>query len=220
VRSAAGLFVVFAGALVAASLASADSSDPKVKIVAADQRAASAAVLRFSDLGGAWTGGATKPTSLKIPVCAAGNPNNSDLVITGHAESVVSLQSQGITFDSDALVLASAEQAQRLVSRMMRPDLPQCLAFDLERSGLLGASYTVGLVSKLAVPSVGDDSAGFRFPVSVKVNGKKVNVLADYLFVTKDRTQFFVVVTAPSNLGAALSTLESHVAHTLAGRGR
>src|SRR5262249_2404888 len=171
-------------------------------------------------LGAAWTGGATKPTNLKIPVCAAGKTNNSDLVITGHAESVVSLQSQGVTFDSDALVFQNAKQAQKLVSRMMKPNLAQCLAYDLQRSGLLGSSYTIGLVSKLTVPKVGDASAGFRFPVTVKYNGKNVDVLADYLFVTKDRTQFFVVVTAPSNLGTALSNLESHVARTLAGRGR
>ena len=39
----------------------ADSTDPKVRITKADQAKAAAAVLRFSDLGPAWSGGATKP---------------------------------------------------------------------------------------------------------------------------------------------------------------
>ena len=54
----------------------ADSTDPKVKITKADQARAAAAVLRFSDLGPAWSGRAEKPKSLKIPICPANQPNN------------------------------------------------------------------------------------------------------------------------------------------------
>ena len=56
--------------------------------------------------------------------------------------------------------------------------------------------------------------------MTVKSGGRKVDVYADYIFVTRDRTQFFVNLITPSNLGSALTDLESHIAKTLASRGR
>jgi hypothetical protein len=56
--------------------------------------------------------------------------------------------------------------------------------------------------------------------VTVKSGGRQVAVYADYIFVTRDRTQLFVNLIAPSNLGSALTELESHIAKTLASRGR
>ena len=206
--------------VVAAAATAADSTDPKVKISAADQKAAAASVLRFSDLGAAWTGGPTKPQNLKIPVCPASQPNNSDLVVTGHAESLLALESQGLQVDSDALVLRSASQAKKLLGRMLRPTLGQCLVYDLQKSGVLGTSYTIGKLQQLSAPKVGDNVTIIRIPVTVKSGGQKVSVYADYMFVTKDRTQFFVNLISPSNLGSALTNLESDIAKTLAARGR
>jgi hypothetical protein len=216
--------VVLAAALavliVAAVAAAADSTDPKVKLSKADQRVAAASVLRFSDLGAAWSGGPTKPQNLKIPVCPANQPNNSDLLITGHAESLLRLESEGLQVDSDVLVLKTARQADRLLSRMMKPTLGQCLAYDLQKSGVLGASYALGAIEQLRAPKVAGNATILRVPVTVKSGGSKVAVYADYIFVTRDRTQFFVNLIAPSNLGSALTELESHIAKTLASRGR
>ncbi len=220
-RRSHSLAAAFLAALVVASAAvAADSTDPKVKISAADQKAAAASVLRFSDLGAAWSGGPTKPQNLKIPSCPAGQPNNSDLVVTGHAESLLALDSEGLQVDSDALVLKSAAQARKLLGRMLKPTLGQCLVYDLQKSGVLGTSFTIGKLQQLAAPKVGENATIIRIPVTVKSGGQKVAVLADYIFVTKDRTQFFVNLISPSNLGSALTNLETHIAKTLAARGR
>jgi hypothetical protein len=45
-------------------------------------------------------------------------------------------------------------------------------------------------------------------------------VFSDFMFVSKGRTQFFVNVIAPSNLGAQLLALESRIAKILAARAR
>jgi hypothetical protein len=214
------LAACLAALVVAAAATAADSTDPKVKLTKADQRIAAASVLRFSDLGAAWTGGATKPQNLKIPVCPANQPNNSDVVITGHAESLLSLQSEGIQVDSDVLVLKTAKQADTLLTRMLKPTLGQCLAYDLQKSGVLGPGYSLGTITQLPAPRVGDNATILRVPVTVESGGRKVAVYADYIFVTKGRTQFFVNLIAPSNLGSGLTGLESHIAKTLAARGR
>ena len=219
-RSRSLVAACLAGLVVAAAAVAADSTDPKVKISAADQKVAAASVLRFSDLGAAWSGGPTKPQNLKVPVCPSNQPNNSDIVITGHAESLLQLESQGLQVDSDVLVLKSAKQAKKLLGRMIKPALGECLAYDLQKSGLLGASYTIGKIQQLPAPKVGDSATIVRIPVAVKTGGRKVAVFADYIFVTKDRTQFFVNLISPSNLGSALTNLESHIAKTLAARGR
>jgi hypothetical protein len=214
------LAAVLAAPVVAAVAAAADPTDPNVKLSEADQRVAAASVLRFSDLGAAWSGGPTKHQNLKIPVGPANQPNNSDLVITGHAESLLALESQGLQVDSDVLVLKSAAQAKKLLGRMMKPTLGQCLAYDLQKSGVLGTSYTLGVIKQLPAPKVGDNATIVRIPVTVKSGGHKVAVFADYIFVTRGRTQFFVNLITPSNLGSALTNLESHIARTLASRGR
>jgi hypothetical protein len=214
-RASACLLALLATTVAAA----ADSSDPRVRITRADQTLAAASVLRFSDLGPAWSGGPTKPRSIKIPLCPANQPDDSDLVVTGHAESVLALPSQGLQVDSDALVLKSAAQAERLVARMMRPALPSCLQYDLLRSGVVGTDTKVGRVRKLPIAAAGDHVALYRIGLSVKSGGKFVDVDSDFLFLTNGRMQFFVNLIAPSSIESELAAFEARIAKTLAARG-
>ena len=104
---------------------------------------------------------------------------------------------------------------------MLKPTLGQCLVYDLQKSGVLGTSYTIGKLQQLPAPKVGDNATIIRIPVSGQVGWPEGAVYADYIFVTKGRTQFFVNLISPSNLGSsALTNLESRIAKTLAARGR
>src|SRR5438309_12052106 len=96
---------VLAG-MLAAVAAARDPWDPRTKLRSADQTKAAATVLTRNDLGGAWSGGARKPISLKAPTCPAQRPNDGDLTLTGHAESVFSNGNGGIQIDSDIEVYA------------------------------------------------------------------------------------------------------------------
>src|SRR6266576_3424866 len=69
--------------------AAAGGERAKIRYNAADQAAARAAVARRADLGaGVWKGGARKPDLSPAPTCAGYHPKQSDLVLTGAAETV------------------------------------------------------------------------------------------------------------------------------------
>jgi hypothetical protein len=200
-------------ALAATAAAAADSTDPRTKITKTDQAHATASLLRFSDLGPAWSGAGETPSTLKIPVCPGDQPNNSDLTLTGHAESYLELKSAGLQIDTDVEIFKSARQVNALFKRMVTPLLSACLKYDLLKS--LGASSaSVGSVTLLRLQRVGAHSSDYR--VSVKYGGHPV--VSDYIFVSQGRTQFFVNVVAPGPLTSQLLALEDRIAATLAGR--
>jgi hypothetical protein len=212
------LVVVGVCALIVASAAlAADSTDPRLRITKADQAKAASAVLRFSDLGPAWSGGATRPTSLKAPICPGNQPNDSDLTITGHAE-LLSLQGAGLQVDTDAEIFKTPAQVAKLVRRTMGSAVTGCLKYNLLKS--IGTGGTVGATRALTVPKAGDRAALYRVEVSVKAPGsmQKVSVFSDYLFVSAGRTQFFVNLVAPSSAEDALPALENRIAKLLASR--
>jgi hypothetical protein len=212
--------MIACAALAWAAVASADTFDPKVKETKADQAAANASVLRFTDLGAAWTGGAVKPQSLKIPLCPGTQPNYSKLTITGHAESTLELASQGLQVDSDVEIFKSAGQAAAAASKILTKALPSCLKYDLLRSGLAGGSTSIDSVSQLPVVDAGNRVALFRVALTAHSGGKKVGVFSDYLFLTKDRTEFFVNLIAPANVKSELPAFENDIVRSLAARGR
>jgi hypothetical protein len=210
--------VVAAALLVAASAVAADSTDPKIRLSKADQAMASKLVLRFTDLGPAWSGGAEKPTSLKIPVCPSNQPNDSDLTVTGHAESGLNLTSAATQVDTDVLIFKSAKQVGKLVSRVIEsPSLGDCLRYDLIKS--VGAQgVTIVGVSQVPVAKAGDHSALFRVTLSVKSGSKTVPVYSDFLYVSKGRAQYFVNIVAPGSIKTELPSLENGIAKKLAAK--
>jgi opacity protein-like surface antigen len=207
------LLLAALAALVGAAVAAADATDPKTKITQADQVHATASLLKFSDLGPAWSGAGETPVSLKIPVCPGDQANNSDLTLTGHAESYLELKSEGLQIDTDVEIFKSAGEVNTLFKRMVTPLLSACLKYDLLKSlGTAGA--TIGNVTLLKLQKAGAHSSDYR--VSLKYSGHPV--VSDYIFVSQGRTQFFVNVVAPGPLTSQLLALEDRIAATLAAR--
>ena len=213
--------VVVAAALVVASAAlAADSTDPKVELSKADQALAAKLVLRFTDLGAAWSGGAEKPSSLKIPVCPSNQPNDSDLTITGHAESRLNLQTAATQVDTDVLIFKSAKQVAKLVSRVIEsPSISDCLRYDLIKS-VGGQGVTIVGVSQVPVAKAGDHSALYRVTLSVKSGSKTVPVYSDFLYVSQGRAQYFVNIVAPGAIKSELPSLENRIAKGLAAKAK
>jgi hypothetical protein len=205
---------------VAAAATAADSLDPVIKISKADQAYAGKLVLRFKDLGPAWSGGAEKPTSLKIPVCPSNMPNNHDLTITAHAESGLDLQSAAIRVDTDVLLFKSARQVAKLVQRIIKaPTLSDCLRYDLIKS-VGGQGVTIVGVSRVPVAKAGDHSALFRVTLAVKSGSKTVPVYSDFLYVSQGRAQYFVNIVAPGAIHSELPSLENGIAKRLAAKAK
>ena len=215
------LLAVAGAALVVASAAlAADSTDPKIKLSKADQALAAKLVLRFTDLGAAWSGGAEKPSSLKIPVCPSNQPNDSDLTVTGHAESRLNLQTAATQVDTDVLIFKSAKQVAKLVGRVIEsPSISDCLRYDLIKS-VGGQGVTIVGVSQVPVAKAGDHSALYRVTLSVKSGSKTVPVFSDFLYVSQGRAQYFVNIVAPGAIKSELPSLENRIAKRLAAKAR
>jgi hypothetical protein len=214
------LLFVAGSALVLAGAALADPLDPRVRLVPADQARADAAVLRRTDLGSAWRGGASKtPSSLKAPVCPAVRPNYAKLTITGHAESRFDNGNGGLQVSSDAEVWKSLAQAKQHLEALLVPKLPRCVKYALLRS-LGGTGVTLLPVEHRKLPKLGDVSAAYRAPIGVKAGGKTVTVLSDFLFLRKGRTEIYVNVVAPSNNADQLTSFELRIARAMLARVR
>jgi hypothetical protein len=207
-------------ALVCVGVAGADTFDPKVRTTRADQAAAAASVLTAGDLGSAWTGGAVKPQSLKIPLCPGVQPNYSKLRITGHAESTFELASEGLQVDSDVEIFKSPKQAAAAAAKILSTALPGCLKYDLLRSGLAGGTTTIASVKQIPVVKAGDRIALYRATLTVHSGRKAVGVFSDFMFLTKNRTEFFVNLIAPANTASELPSFENAIAKRLATRGK
>jgi hypothetical protein len=205
-------------ACAAAHAAANDPNDPRVKTTAAGQAAAEAAVLRSSDLGGAWAQVVVAtPYTIKVPVCATHETNYSALTLSGHAETEFSLSSE-ITVDADVEVYASSGQVDTLFHKMLQPNLDGCLRYDLFKS--VGREGTIGAVARLPLLRAGSHTAAYRITVLYPVKGKTVPVDSDYLFVANHATAFFVSVIAPGDDQSELAPLEQRIADVLAVRAR
>src|SRR5262249_14919725 len=160
-RSLAGAALL--AAFVTAAADARDPWDPRTKIRQADQQKAAATILAQADLGAGWTGGARKPTSFKAPTCPAQRPNDGDLTLTGHAESLFSNGNGGIQIDTDVEVYPTTKQAKARFVRFMQPKLFSCLKYDLAKS-IGGGRATILKPARLDLPHVGERDATLPVP--------------------------------------------------------
>ncbi len=207
------LLVVLA-ALVLAATALADPLDPKVKIVSADQAHASAAVLRKSDLGAGWVGGATRNPALKQPVCPALRPDYSKLTLTGHAESIFNNGNGGIQVVSDVEVWKTLAQAEQHMNALLQPKLASCIRYALLKS-VGGTNVTILAAERQAFPKLGDSTVHYRTPLGVKSGNQTISVLADFILMRKGRTEVYVNVVAPANAEDQLTAFETRISRAL-----
>jgi hypothetical protein len=211
------LGVVLAGVLAATALAK-DPWDPNTKINKTDQAAAAATVLTKADLGQGWAGGARKPISMKAPTCPAQRPNDGDLTVVAHAESVFNNGNGGIQIDSDVEMFPNAKQAVARFNRFVQPKLFACLRYDLSKS-LAGAANVTYLKGKrLDFAKVAERTAAFRVPIALKSGGQTVVVYSDFLYFGLGRTQIYVNIIAPSIQEKQLPGFELRLAKLLVKR--
>lgn len=209
--------IVAAGvALAAAGTAFADKE--KVQLTAADQAAAKATVLRLADLGGSgkgWSGGAKTPSPNSSLVCTNFDPKQSDLVLTGDAESAY--QHTGLEFDSEVQLLKTKAMVKLDWQREVeQPALMPCLKQEIEKSLPAGERFVS--FRRIAFPKVGDESAAFRGVLAVKAGGSTVKVMIDFALVGVDRSEITLITTAPYSAATVVAPAEQRLAQVLAGR--
>ena len=150
------LVVSFTAALVVAAAAWASGTDKEPRhYTAADQAIARSIVLTQSDVGSAWKGGAKKVDTSAPPTCPNFDPKQSDLLVTGDAESMFSDDAAGVQYDSEAQVLQTAQMVQLDWQRSIpQPGLLPCLRTILAKS--LPANERIVSVTRVEDPEAGD----------------------------------------------------------------
>jgi hypothetical protein len=188
------LLVMLALATVLVVAPSAPGDAPgreKVDLNPADQAAARAAMLRLADLGpGAWTGGMTKPDLSPGPVCVNYHPKQSDLVLTGVAES----NFQG-TFGafSQARVLRTAQMVQRDWQRSITPGFVACYRRFLQHDGKMLS------LTKIPFPRIAEHTVALRGVAQVTDQGTTQTFTSEFVRIAQGRTEIMLTTLTPGS---------------------
>jgi len=208
--------VTFAFTTAVVALAG-DGNRQKIRFNAADQAAARAAVLRKSDLGSGtgWRGGARKPDLSATESCPNYSPKQSDLVLTGAAETQFSLGT--LVFDSEAQVLETARMVRLDWRRsVLAPGVLSCLRSTMSKSTPPGTR--VLSIQKLAFPRVAQYTAAFRLVIDVRSSRATVRLLVDVALVGRGRTEIILTTSAPLAARVSVKAAEIRLARILVAR--
>jgi hypothetical protein len=214
-------FVAALAALGAAGTALAASLDREQhRFNASDQAAAKSAVLVKADLGPTgWTGGAKKPDLGPPQTCANYDPKQSDLVLTGVAET--NWKHAGLEVDTEAQVLQTADMVKLDWQRtVIDPDAASCLKENIVKS--LKSSSTVKFVSfqRVALPRVGAYSRAYVTTIQVTANGSPVLLAVEDVLIGNKRTEFTIESTTAKPEQAAVQTALVRLAKILVARAK
>jgi hypothetical protein len=188
---------------------------------AADQAAARSIVLKRADLGPAsvWKGGMTKPDTSPDPDCGNFNPKESDLVITGDAESSYGDAAGLVNYDSEAQILQTAKMVQLDWQRSVEaPGLLPCLRTLFPKSA--PASETLVSMARVPVPHISTMTAEYRivFDLHRTTAPKTVRFLIDLLLVGHGRTEINLATDAPYAVRGPVEESEIRLARLLTAR--
>jgi hypothetical protein len=197
----AGRRAFFTAAVVGAfvCVAAAGADNYQFRHTAADQALAARIALKKADFPSLryWQGGTVKPDeSPDNSRCSHYQlPKQSDLVVSGHAETKYTLR--GNTIDSEVEVFASAAMVETDWRRSApRPGFLACIREILAKG--LPASERLVSVSKLPFPVVGDHILPLRVLLDVTPSGQKtVRLLFDIISFSRGRTEVALTVIGP-----------------------
>jgi len=202
------LLVVFTAALALAGAAAAGTTDHnQVKLTAADQAVAKKIVIKPSDLGTGWSGGAVKPDLNDALVCANYHPKQSDLVLTGAAESKYAVT--GAQVDSVAQVFRTADMVATDWHRsVLNPQLVSCLRETL--AGNLTPSQTIASIGRIAFPQGhGILAREYRTVLNVTSStGSTAKGIVDLIVFTRGRSELSLTTVGSYDQRASIARVE------------
>lgn len=209
-----------AAVVLGTAAALAERGREQIHYKAADQAAARATVLRLSDLSPStgWTGGRVKPDLSPGPTCPNYHPKQSDLVLTGAAQS--SYRRGAVVIGNEIQVM----KTRRMVSldwqrEVLAPGTISCQRRDLARS--LGSSAKVVSFKRIPFPRIAKYSTEFRALVDVSVpGGRTAHLVVDAVLVGRGRSEISLTTVAPAAAKASLAAAERRIARRIVARAR
>ncbi len=216
------LYLVAAiGAVMSAAGAFAASSDKEQhKFNAADQAAAKSAIVLKADLGTTgWQGGLEKPNLSPAPTCPNYNPKQSDLVLTGAAES--DWKHEGLELDTEAQVLQTADMVEQDWQRTVAdPAAIACTETHVKKQ-LNGNAVKFVSFKRIAFPKVGAHSLAYVTTIDVTAtNGASVTVTVEDILLANKRTELAITSTTAKAQQASVATADVRLAKILVGRAK
>jgi hypothetical protein len=159
-----------------------------------------------------------KPDLSPGPTCPNYHPKQSDLVLTGAAQS---------SFRRGAVVIGNEIQVmktRRMVTldwrrEVLAPGTIACQRRDLARS--LGSSAKVVSFTRIPFPRIAKYTAEFRALVDVSVpGGKTAHLVIDAVLVGRGRSEISFTTLAPASAKASLTAAERRLARRIVARAR
>jgi len=215
-RSRTALLSV-ASALVLAGGATAAGVWPKHQPNAADQALAKKSVLHLGDFtpGSGWTAASISGGSGKNEPAACQGTAFSDQgrVITGSAQS--SFKAPGLQVWTWAEVMQTLDMVRRDVAAASDAVLMKCVRASFQQEMPQGTQLVS--LKKLAWPQVGDWHVAYRALLDVAVQGTKVRLQVDMVFVQNKRAEITLMQMAPFAISALAQAGEERMVQRLAG---
>jgi hypothetical protein len=186
------------GAAVAVVLATAVSAAAgggereQVKLNAADQAAAKATMIRRGDLrpAGSWVGRSITPDH-QAPSCPNFHPKQSDLVVTGSAETYWSRPGRAVVSVADVLKTA----------RMVQLDWQRAGTKAAVACSLTDGGATNVVVSKVTFPDIAPIAGAFRAFYDVTQGGRTLRFVSEFAAIAHGRSELslgeFALAAAP-----------------------
>jgi hypothetical protein len=212
--------VTVLGALASAAAAVASIADREQhKFTAADQAAAKRAVVLKGDLSKTgWTGGAKAPDLSQGPTCANFNPKQSDLVVTGAAET--DWKHSNLELDTEAQVLQTADMVDRDWQRTVAdPKAFPCTTQHIKKN-FSGPTVKFRAFKRIPFPSIGTHARAFITRVDLISNGKAVSVAIEDVLLTSGRTEISLTSTTSATNVADVAAADIELADLLAKRAK
>ena len=174
-RRRLGALLVLCAVVPAVALAA--DTDPKRKLTPADQAKARSILLKRTDFAAGWKKIPPSPDS--DLTCPGFNPDESDLTLTGEAESDFE-HSQAVRFVGSASeVFATEEEARKSWTRSDKPATARCLGY-LFRQGQTDKNTKVTIVSagRMGFPKLAPRTAAFKIVARLAItdSGKTTTV--------------------------------------------
>jgi hypothetical protein len=197
--------------LVLVQAALAADTQP-IRFSAADQAAAKAVLLKASDLGAGWKGGATKPDLAYDVACAM---KRSDLVLTGAARSEFTTPGAMISSESNVL------QSPGMVATEWRRSTGNAAYMACVRKEYMTAAEpNMKMISfkRAAFPRLTQYSVRYRMIADFGKPGSSTRLLVDMIVLGQGRTEVMLTVWTPYADRATTDLAERRLAQIVAGR--
>jgi hypothetical protein len=212
---------VLAAAAVTAGAAFADTGRKQIKLAAADRAAARAALVRRSDLPGApWLGGRMKPDLSQTSTCRDYRPKQSDLVLTGAAESSFTRRDGRLYVDSEVHMLRTARMVRLDWQRVVvAPRAIRCHRRHIAKS--IGQNGRLVSFGRIPFPHLTRYAVEYRAVVDMPAgNTDTGRWLVDAVLFGSGRVEMGLDIIAKIDTRAATTKLERRLARTMVSRAR